>query len=226
MMIEKNQLNTIVFDLDGTLIDSAPSILDAFAAALHETGVEAHVPLDPYLIGPPLAETLIRLSGSNDPGLIQSLSEKFKRYYDSTGIATTRAYPGVQAMLDSFLAAGIVMHISTNKRFSATHSILENLGWNSLFTSVYALDMVEPRLPSKTQLLSKQIMEQQLDPARTIYVGDKREDGQAAEANELAFYYASWGYGGLQREQLDADWGWLSQPQDLCISASASSAKL
>jgi phosphoglycolate phosphatase len=69
-------------------------------------------------------------------------------------------------------------------------------------------------------------MEQQLDPARTIYVGDKREDGQAAEANELAFYYASWGYGGLQREQLDADWGWLSQPQDLCISASASSAKL
>lgn len=206
----------IVFDFDGTLIDSAPGILESFSVALREAGIAPQVSLDTNLIGPPLAETLMRISGSSDAALIQSLSEKFKHHYDSTGVATTHAYPGVDAMLEQLMASSAVLHISTNKRLSVTQSILEKLGWNSRFDSVYALDMVEPRLPGKAQLLAKQIIEQHLDPAATIYVGDKREDGHAAEANALTFYYASWGYGDLQRKQMDSNWNWLHQPDDLC----------
>lgn len=203
-----------VFDFDGTLIDSAPAILEAFSAALSEAGLVPCAPLDSSLIGPPLAETLVRISGSNDSALIQLLSDNFKRHYDSAGVAATHAYPGVEAMLERFAAKGGAMHISTNKRLSVTHAIIENLGWKDRFASVYALDMVEPRLPGKPQLLAKQIGEQGLDPARTCYVGDKREDGHAADVNELAFYYASWGYGGLERGQLDSGWNWLSHPAD------------
>ncbi|MBU1978068.1 MAG: HAD family hydrolase [Gammaproteobacteria bacterium] len=210
---------TLVFDFDGTLIDSAPGILNAFADALRETGISSRVALDSRLIGPPLKETLMRLSSSDDPALIQSLSEHFKLHYDSTGVATTDAYPGIEEMLDAFAATGTVMHISTNKRLSVTHAILARLGWQDRFTSVYALDMVEPRLPSKAHLLSKQISEQRLDPSITVYIGDKFEDGEAAKANGLAFHYASWGYGDLQRAQLDDDWNWLSHPADLCKSS-------
>lgn len=204
-----------MFDLDGTLIDSAPNILEAFTAALREEGIDPCSHLDSSLIGPPLAETLMKISGSNDAALIRSLSEKFKQHYDTTGVATTQAYPGVEEMLDHFMEAGANLHISTNKRLSATHAILDNLGWKDRFVSVYALDMVEPRLPGKIQLLSKQISEQRLDLAATIYIGDKFEDGQAAKANGLAFHYASWGYGNLQRQQLDGNWNWLSHPADL-----------
>jgi len=214
LLTRKDKTGVFVFDFDGTLIDSAPGILEAFAAALSDAGIVPAVSLDSSLIGPPLAETLARISGSNDSAVIQLLSGKFKRYYDSAGVAATHAYPGVDAMLDRFSATGSVMHISTNKRFSVTQAIIEHLGWNDRFASVYALDMVEPRLPGKAQLLSKQIEEQGLDPARTCYVGDKREDGHAADANGLAFYYASWGYGGLERGQLDSGWNWLNQPAD------------
>ncbi|HLP98579.1 MAG TPA: HAD family hydrolase [Sideroxyarcus sp.] len=207
---------TLIFDFDGTLIDSAPGILKAFADALHETGIAPKVALDSNLIGPPLKETLMRLSGSDDSALLESLTERFKHHYDSTGVATTEAYPGVQSMLDAFAAAGTVMHISTNKRLSVTHAILAKLGWQQLFTSIYALDMVEPRLPDKAQLLSKQLGEQRLDPSVTVYIGDKLEDGHAAKANGLSFHYASWGYGNLQRTQLEGGWNWLDHPSDLC----------
>jgi phosphoglycolate phosphatase len=207
---------TLIFDLDGTLIDSAPGILNAFAAALREVDIEPQVSLDSGLIGPPLTEMLIRLSGSDDPVLIQTLSGHFKLHYDSAGVAATDAYPGVDEMLNRFAASGAVMHIGTNKRLSVTQAILARLGWRDHFVSIYALDMVEPRLPGKTQLLSKQLGEQRLDPAATVYVGDKFEDGQAADANGLEFHYASWGYGDLQRAQLDAQWNWLSHPLDLC----------
>jgi phosphoglycolate phosphatase len=205
----------LVFDFDGTLIDSAPGILRAFADALRESGTAPKVSLDSSLIGPPLKETLMRLSGSDDPALIRALSEHFKHHYDSIGVATTGAYLGIDEMLNEFSKAGVIMHLSTNKRLSVTQAILARLGWRNHFVSVYALDMVEPRLSGKTQLLSKQLSEQQLDPTATIYIGDKFEDGQAAKANGLEFHYASWGYGDLQREQLDGNWNWLSRPADL-----------
>ncbi|MDP2827499.1 MAG: HAD hydrolase-like protein [Sulfuricellaceae bacterium] len=210
----RNQIFTLVFDLDGTLIDSAPSILDAFAAALHEAGIAAHVPLDSNLIGPPLAETLTRISGSKDAALVRVLAENFKRHYDTAGVISTGAYPGVDEMLDRFAAAGAAMHICTNKRLSVSRAILEHLGWKDRFVSVYALDMVEPRLDGKADLLAKQLDEQKLAPAHVRYIGDKREDGAAADANNLAFYYASWGYGDLVRGKLDTGWKWLSQPSD------------
>jgi phosphoglycolate phosphatase len=210
---------TLVFDFDGTLIDSAPGILEAFAATLHETGIVPKVDLDTRLIGPPLQETLTRLSGTDDSTLIRSLTERFKSHYDSSGVAATHAYPGVNAMLDHFAQAGAVMHIATNKRLGVTRAILENLGWQDRFATVYALDMAEPRLPGKTQLLAKQISEQRLVVDTTIYIGDKLEDGEAASANGLTFFYASWGYGELKREQLDKNWHWLNQPMQLCERA-------
>lgn len=211
-----NPFETIVFDFDGTLIDSAPGILKAFSAALCEVGMEPQVPLDSRLIGPPLTETLIRLSGNDDAKLIQSLSNAFKQHYDTVGVLNTKAYPGVENMLKRFVAAGSALHLCTNKRISVTQAILEHLGWAGEFISVYALDMVEPRLAGKPQLLSKQIVEQGLAAERTIYVGDKQEDGTAADANAMAFYYAAWGYGELKREQLESHWTWLNHPETLC----------
>ena len=199
------------------MIDSAPAILEGFSFALREAGVEPCTPLGPHLIGPPLTETLMRLSGSDDARLLRLLADKFKDYYDGTGVATTRSYEGVEAMLDSLLQKDAVLHISTNKRYSVTLSIVERLGWTKKFSSIYALDMAEPRLTGKAQLISRQLAGQKIDPAQTIYVGDKSEDGHAADANGLLFYYASWGYGDLLEGHMRTNWSWLKMPNDLQV---------
>jgi phosphoglycolate phosphatase len=217
--MKNTNIHSVVFDLDGTLIDSAPGILEGFAVALGELGIVPRAPLDSNLIGAPLAETLVNLSGSSDIDLINQLSERFKKHYDSAGVAATLAFPEVQEMLDRFRAIGAELHICTNKRISVTNAILRNLGWSDRFVSVYALDMVEPRLLGKTQLLSKQLSDQHLDAKKTIYVGDRLEDAHAAVENKLEFHYASWGYGGLSRSQLDSMWNWLEQPSDLIRQA-------
>ena len=208
----------IVFDFDGTLVDSAPAIIAAFDSAMKEAGLTPAVPLDASLIGPPLSETLMRLSGSADASLIDTLTENFKRHYDSIGLKATPHYPDMGKLLEQLAAAGTPMHICTNKRLSATQTILSHLGWSGYFSSIYALDMEQPRISGKTQLLSKQIREQGLAPSETFYVGDKREDGLAADANRLAFHYASWGYGDETATTLPPTWRWLTQPADILHS--------
>lgn len=205
----------IVFDFDGTLVDSAPAIIAAFSSALKEAGIAPATPLDSSLIGPPLSETLIRLSGSTDESLIDMLTAGFKQHYDSAGLLATPHYPDIEMLLEQLASQGIPIHICTNKRLSATLTILEHLGWNGYFASIYTLDMEQPRIPGKTQLLSKQLREQGLSPSETLYVGDKRDDGLAADANGLAFHYASWGYGNETSDSLPPTWRWLSQPADL-----------
>lgn len=211
----QGERSNIIFDFDGTLIDSAPGILAAFAATLREADISPCITLDASLIGPPLAEALMRISGSSDASHIQALIEIFKRHYDDAGIQATAAYPGIEDRLDHIAVSGATLHISTNKRLSVTLAILECLGWQNRFASVYALDMVVPRMANKSRLLSKQLSELRLKPEHTCYVGDRTEDGEAAEHNGLSFYFASWGYGDLDPTCLRRGWHWLNEPGDL-----------
>ena len=81
----------ILFDLDGTLIDSAPAILASFQAAFAASGVTPVRPISNDIIGPPLTETLQLLAGNTDATLIARLSEAFKASYDSSGYQATTA---------------------------------------------------------------------------------------------------------------------------------------
>lgn len=185
----------LVFDLDGTLIDSAPSILGCFRRALDEAGMAPRVPLDDRLIGPPLAQTLRTLTGVEDEGAIASLADAFKRHYDTTGYRETLPYAGVAEALAELKAAGHRLALATNKRILPTRAILGHLGWDGLFASVWALDSVEPRLADKTAMLGALLADAGVPPGQAAYVGDKAEDGLAADANGMAFVAACWGYG-------------------------------
>ena len=73
----------ILFDLDGTLIDSSPGILASFARVLEANGLAPAVPLEASLIGPPLAVTLRQVSGVRDEALLARLVDAFKADYDA-----------------------------------------------------------------------------------------------------------------------------------------------
>ena len=189
-------MKAIIFDLDGTLVDSAPSILASLAQAFADCGLQPRVPLTANLIGPPLRDTLANLyAGAPDNAALDRLTAAFKRHYDSQGYRQTQAFDGVEPMLRSLAAAGLDMHIATNKRALPTRLILDHLGWSELFGQVYALDSFSPAMPHKAALLARLLADTGLSAGNCAYVGDRAEDGQAARANHLPFFWAAWGFG-------------------------------
>ncbi len=209
------RLDVLIFDLDGTLIDSSASILAGFAAALDDLKIAPKLPLTATVIGPPLRETLATLAGSSDVVLLDSLAKSFKNYYDTEGYKATTVFSGVDEMLKRKHGAGAALHIATNKRLLPTHLILKHLGWSELFTSVYALDARSPAFASKAAMIAGLIQEQRIAHASAAYVGDRPEDGLAADANGLPFYAAEWGYSAFPVEGTPAHWLRLNSPGDL-----------
>jgi len=185
----------LIFDFDGTLIDSADGILVSLDLVLKEAGVLPQVPLNSRLIGPPLQETLSTLTGVADPTILQAYIESFKRHYDGGGYRETKVYPGIVEMLEALRNSGFVLHLATNKRYAPTQLILDYLGWNAFFQSVHTLDLYNPRLPDKSAMLTRLLSEYSLSPQGVFYVGDRTEDGLAAENNSLQFIGVGWGYG-------------------------------
>jgi len=213
----------IVFDLDGTLVDSAPGILASFAATLAEFGIEPKCPLDAGVVGPPLLETLQRLSGESDGARLADLGECFKRHYDGAGLLRTPAFAGVDPLLRGLVARGLTLHIATNKRLFAAARLLEILGWEGLFASLYALDMAQSRIADKASLIARQMAELGLDLATTCYVGDRFEDGEAADHQPIPFFLATWGYA-LGERPLPDHWVLIAEPSALLTTITGNEA--
>lgn len=189
-----SRITDVIFDLDGTLIDSAPSILAGFATTLEAHGIEPAIPLTEALIGPPLREILSELSGIRDEVQLGMMIEEFKQHYDVSGYKETVTFPGVDDMLNDLHDAGFRLHIATNKRLRPTRLILEHLGWATLFGAVYAADSRIPSFGSKREMLSALIESEGISPAQAVYVGDRSDDRNAATDNALGFIAATWGY--------------------------------
>ena len=205
----------ILFDLDGTLIDSAPAILASFRAAFADADIAPARVIDESVVGPPLLETLEILSGSSDPALINTLAGHFKASYDSSGYRATSAYAGVGDMLRELSAAGIYLAIATNKRILPTRLILDYLGWSAWFKDVYALDLFEPRLKDKAAMIERLLVNRGIPKSDAIYIGDRAEDGESADANGLPFVAATWGYGCLAADSMRDDWRAVKSPREL-----------
>lgn len=205
----------VLFDLDGTLIDSAPAILASYREAFAAAGRTSVVPIDAGIVGPPLLETLEMLTGSIDPALIAELAAHFKASYDTTGYLQTAAYEGVGAMLARLATGGCRLAIATNKRLHPTRLILQHLGWAAHFDAVYALDMFEPRLPDKATMIARLLADRSIPRDAAVYVGDRSEDGESADANHLPFLAATWGYGSLEAAEMAPHWRAVASPAAL-----------
>jgi phosphoglycolate phosphatase len=189
-------IHSVIFDLDGTLIDSAPSILKSIEAAFKKVGIEPANPLVQDIIGPPLKEIFTKLVDEVHKEKINQLIEGFKKYYDASGYKETRAYEAVAEMLDELSINGLRLYIATNKRLIPTLKIIDHLGWESKFEEIYALDYFEPIMPNKMAMLQRLCKDIPNATNDAAYIGDRSEDADAAGKAELPFFLATWGYGG------------------------------
>jgi phosphoglycolate phosphatase len=188
-------IKSIIFDLDGTLIDSSASILASFHEAFQSQGLCPAVPLTANIIGPALGQTLDQLLGYVDLTLRARLSQSFMDHYDAVSYQQTIAFDGIESLLQELSAMGVAMYIATNKRISPTRLIVQHLGWSDKFFGVYSRDSFAPAASTKAQVIRQIIMAHALAEQYTLYVGDRDEDASAATDAQVSFERAGWGYG-------------------------------
>lgn len=187
---------SVVFDLDGTLVDSAPGVLAAFARAFAAHGREPVVPLDRRVVGPPLRRTLALLAGSEDATLLDELGASFRAAYDGELCAAAEPYAGIPEALGRLAAAGTTLYIATNKRDLPTRRLLGALGWGALFRGIRCSDTGGgPAATDKRTTLATLVREHGIEPPFALMVGDSIDDAEAAAHAAIGFVGVSWGYG-------------------------------
>jgi phosphoglycolate phosphatase len=189
------KIDAVIFDLDGTLVDSADGIINSYAGAFQSCGVTPTRNLTSDVIGPPLLPTLNSLAGTNDAVVIDPLAAAFRAYYDEIGFRATKIYHGVSEMLQLLEQDPRPVFVATNKRKKPTDAIMGMLNWSRHFQEVYALDSLCPPALTKGALLGYILSNYKLQPEHTLYVGDREEDFLAATEVGVQFYRATWGYG-------------------------------
>jgi len=200
------KIKHIIFDLDGTLIDSSSSILESFSRVFKANSIVPSKPLNSSIIGPPLIEVLELLSEITDKEKLNFLAEEFKSDYDNIGYKGSKVFPGINEMLLVLKQHKFKIYIATNKRILPTKKIINHCNWNNIFKGIYSLDSFSPSLTSKIDVLRNiiELTDAHLD--EVLYVGDIEGDRVAAIANNISFLMAEWGYGKKnQLEIIDKD---------------------
>ena len=183
----------IVFDLDGTLIDSARDLADAIGEMLESYGSPA-LPLDTVvtMVGegaPVLVARAVQRSGLAVP--VDDALSRFLSIYDRRLMNHTRAYPGMIETLGIVLRRG-PLAVLTNKPLGPSIGLLEALGMRGYFSRVIGGDSEYGRKPDPAGLLSLQA----LAPGdQLVMIGDSPADWKAAVQAGVPFVFAKYGFG-------------------------------
>ncbi len=186
----------VVFDLDGTLVDSLGDIADAMNAVLSGLGLPTH-PRDRYrmFVGDGL-EVLVRraLPGDRtDERLVARALGRMRDEYGRRATATTRPYPGIPELLDGLAARNVPFGVFTNKPHDAAVDMVDRLLGRWRFASVLGPGPETPRKPDPTGAL-RVAAATGVAPGACLYVGDTAVDMATARAGGMIPAGALWGF--------------------------------
>lgn len=186
-------MRRVVFDLDGTLLETLPDIARVTNLVLKVEGID---PLPEATVRtfvgngvPVLVSRMIASTGlsENDHG---RLTTTFLELYEgSTDL--THPYPGVEAALDALSAAGLTLAICTNKPEAPARAVLAAMGWQGRFDTVIGGDSLPVKKPDAAPLMAAL---GGVEPSETLFVGDSEVDAATAQNAGIRFALYSGGY--------------------------------
>ena len=199
------KVENIIFDFDGTIVDSYPGIQSAFNKAYKRLyGVENKTELKPH-IGPPIHSILTSVNGEQDEKNISQFISFFKEDYDTACFKLTELYTGIDLLLQDLTKKGLKLFIATNKREKTTKLISNYLSITNYFSGFYCSDLAGKNYSSKIAMVEDLLKSEALDPKATILVGDTEHDAIAAKKNDIPFIYAAYGFGDLKGEKISIE---------------------
>jgi phosphoglycolate phosphatase len=186
----------LVFDLDGTLVDSVPDLANALNEVLRERG---HGPLSDAEVAPMVGDGVPALvarafetRGASAAEAVEALP-RYIKIYEANATNLTRPYPGVRDTLVWLRQRGYRTAVCTNKLQQATETVLSGLDLARLFDAVAGGDRYPVRKPDKGHLLGL-IAELGGSAERAVMIGDSENDAAAAHAAAVPLVMMSYGY--------------------------------
>lgn len=185
----------LIWDLDGTLVNSEPEILMTIRQALTTVGLSVADAKAPLRIGPPLPTMLRTAFGEEQlpEERLTAVIKAFRQIYDASDFEATVPFEGIDAIIHD---TTYVHHVITNKPLFATSRIIEKKGWRGLIKDVLSPDSleVEPgrRFNKQEMFLAFRSM---YPDVRVVAIGDMAKDAESAKAIGIPAIGVLWGTG-------------------------------
>jgi phosphoglycolate phosphatase len=174
---------TLIFDFDGTIVNSSDDVLRSLDFALRSAGLVPSRPLDSTLIGPPLASMIRKAVKNVSDHHLERAVAAFRQHYDNSGYPCTTLYPGVMDLLQIARERGAKSLIATNKPRHATVAILERLGVRGEFSDILCIE--DYPAMDKVALVGELLRRDELVSNKGWIIGDATSDIQAGKAHRL-----------------------------------------
>ncbi|OLT09758.1 hypothetical protein BJF78_05905 [Pseudonocardia sp. CNS-139] len=187
-------VRTALLDLDGTLVDSAATIVEHLAAALAEVGLPVPGPERlRMLVGPPFETALPELGLTADETV--AVIETYRASYDAVAATVTPVYPGVPALLAGLHEDGVRLAVATSKPETTARKIVAGVGLAGYLELVGGAEHETGRV-GKGAVVGSVVRRLGLDPARepVVMVGDRHHDVDGAAEHGIPTVGVAWGY--------------------------------
>lgn len=194
LMTQHPQL--VLFDLDGTLTDSAVGIVACFRHALAAVGADVDADITDgdlarRIVGPPMARTL------HSMGLADRADDALAAYraeYTSRGWSMNSVFDGIEDLLADLKARGVRLAVATSKAETTARRILEHFGLDGYFEVIAGASSDGTRA-EKADVVAHALAQLSPLPERVLMVGDRSHDVQGAAAHGIDTVVVDWGYG-------------------------------
>lgn len=195
------KFQNVIFDLDGTLLDTTEGVVESVRYAARELGYpKAPEEELQKFIGPPIQQSFVSYYGA-DEKQAQEAADIFREYYKTKALLKAVPYAGIYDLCEMFKQRGIRMAVATYKREDYARILLAHYHFDAYCAPIYGADN-ENKL-KKEDIVERCMKDMKGTKEDTVLVGDTKGDASAAEKRGISFLGVTYGFGFQNAEDVN-----------------------